>query len=209
MLTCHNLSFARGEKKLFENLGFTLSAGGILMIKGANGAGKTTLLRIIAMLCEPHTGELWWQKEVITEKDREVFWKNIAYAGHKNALMMNFTVFEYLRFWGALRKNELMLPAVVEIFQLHDVLEYKCANLSCGWQKRIGLSKFMFFDAILWILDEPFANLDENAQKIVANVMQARADQNGIVIFSNNECAIPMNRKVDVLKIEDSLPNSV
>lgn len=209
MLTCHNISFARGERKLFENLGFTLSAGGILMIKGANGVGKTTLLRIIAMLCEMQEGELLWQKEKIEERDREIYWKNIAYAGHKNALIMNFTVFEYLKFWASLRKTELMLPAVVEIFQLHDVMECKCANLSCGWQKRVGLSKIMFFDAILWILDEPFANLDENAKKIVTNVFQSRADQDGIVIFSSNESEIPKLRKFNVLNIEDSVSNSV
>lgn len=209
MFTCHNITAARGGKKLFENLGFTISAGGILMIKGANGVGKTTLLRIIAMFHDPDKGELWWDKKQISEKDREVFWQNIAYMGHKNALIMNYTVFDYLKFWASLRKAEIMLPAVVEIFQLHDVMECKCANLSCGWQKRIGFAKLMFFDAILWILDEPFANLDSNAQQIISNVIQSRADQNGIVIFSNNERKIPALRNLNTLKIEDSMPNSV
>src|SRR5690348_11394833 len=49
---------AFGERVLFENLSFSLPAGGIVGVIGPNGAGKTTLFRIMAGQEKPGSGSL-------------------------------------------------------------------------------------------------------------------------------------------------------
>ena len=53
-----NISKAYGDKLLFENLSFTLPAGGIVGVIGPNGAGKSTLFKLIIGTEEPDTGKV-------------------------------------------------------------------------------------------------------------------------------------------------------
>lgn len=205
MLTCHNLEFQIENRVLFQNLGFTISAGGMLMIAGKNGSGKTTLLKMLSILIDMNEkGQIFWNKEQINRKNKDIFWQNIAYFGHKIEIYTHLTVLQNLQFWAKLRKTEMMIQPVMEIFKLHHVLNIKCCKLSCGWQKRVSLAKLMLFDAVLWILDEPFVNLDNEAQEILWNVLRSRAEQNGIVLFSNN-CKIDIPKNIKTLKINDFL----
>ena len=45
-----NLGCSRAGRKIFENIGFSLKSGSLLIIEGRNGSGKTSLLRILAGL---------------------------------------------------------------------------------------------------------------------------------------------------------------
>jgi heme exporter protein A len=50
MLITQNLSCVRAGNIIFENMGFCLQPGALLLLKGPNGSGKTTLLKILAGL---------------------------------------------------------------------------------------------------------------------------------------------------------------
>ena len=53
-----NVSKAYGDKLLFENLSFTLPAGGIVGVIGPNGAGKSTLFKLITGQETPDSGTI-------------------------------------------------------------------------------------------------------------------------------------------------------
>ena len=53
-----NLSYFRSERKIFEDISFSLKSGEILVISGTNGSGKTTLLRAISGLNSSFLGEI-------------------------------------------------------------------------------------------------------------------------------------------------------
>lgn len=200
MLTCHELTLRRGERMLFQNLGFTAAAGSILIICGDNGSGKTTLLRSIALFNDVDEGEMRWCGDLLVGRRCKIYRQNIAYLGHQNALLANFTVREYLNFWAGMRGTEIMLPAVWETFALHDVLDVKCGELSCGWQKRIALARLMLHNVVLWILDEPLVNLDQKTQNLTMQVLKIRAEQGGIVIFSTNDKSL-ISPSINILNI--------
>ena len=46
----------RGERRVFANLDFAVSAGGLLVLTGPNGSGKSSLLRVMAGLLRPAQG---------------------------------------------------------------------------------------------------------------------------------------------------------
>jgi len=53
MIKINNLSFARGNSLILNNISFQADPGDILVLKGANGKGKTTLLSNITNFLEP------------------------------------------------------------------------------------------------------------------------------------------------------------
>jgi heme exporter protein A len=57
-LTVSNLSVLRASRHLLSGVGFEVSAGQALILRGPNGFGKTTLLRTIAGLQPVHEGQV-------------------------------------------------------------------------------------------------------------------------------------------------------
>jgi ATP-binding cassette ChvD family protein len=58
VIEVENLSKSYGDKLLFENLSFTLPAGGIVGVIGPNGAGKSTLFKLITGAEQPDAGKI-------------------------------------------------------------------------------------------------------------------------------------------------------
>src|SRR5713101_2731694 len=85
MLEAVNLSCARGERRLFNGLNFSLRAGNFLQAFGANGSGKTSLLRIICGLMAPVAGEVCWEGTNIHRLGEE-YSSAIAYVAHQNGV---------------------------------------------------------------------------------------------------------------------------
>ena len=58
VIELENVSKAYGDKLLFDNLSFTLPAGGIVGVIGPNGAGKSTLFKLITGQETPDSGTI-------------------------------------------------------------------------------------------------------------------------------------------------------
>lgn len=197
MLTCHNLTCKRGGYTIFQNLGFTLGASGLLILRGHNGAGKTTLLKAIAGLAKPDAGDITWHERNIY-KDGDSYYANLHYIGHKNALKSQLTVEDNIRFWAQLNESEELVSAALAYFDLESRANVPVAMLSAGWQRRVALARLVATDTEIWLLDEPFTNLDEDTKMMLAGLITTRCDQGGVVILSSHgntpfESAITLN----------------
>lgn len=186
MLSIENLSCKRGQKTLFKGVGVTLGAQGILVLKGSNGVGKTTFLKTIAGLLRPAEGN-------ITFSDCDIY-ENLTgyhgllhYVGHKNALKPKLTVRQNLTFWAKLRDTAELVPAALSCFELEPYADMQVGKLSAGWQRKVALAKLICCHSTLWIMDEPFSNLDEAAKKRLLEIIEVRANQGGIIVLSSHE----------------------
>ena len=77
------------------NVNFSLSSGGILILRGANGAGKSTLLRALAALTPLAAGTLRWGEEDALE-DLPTHAKRLAWLGHLDAVKPALTAAEHV-----------------------------------------------------------------------------------------------------------------
>ena len=109
MLEAVNLSCARGERRLFSGLNFSLAAGGFLQAFGPNGSGKTSLLRIVCGLTAPAAGEVRWEGTNIRRLGEEYF-AQIAYVAHQNGVKDELDPIENLRISSGVAGNALSKP---------------------------------------------------------------------------------------------------
>jgi ABC-type nitrate/sulfonate/bicarbonate transport system ATPase subunit len=151
MLKIHDLSFSYGKKQVIQNLSLDVKQGEIVAVMGPSGCGKSTLLQLVAGLLKPDSGKI--------EADS----KRISYAFQEPRLFPWMTVKENLRavLPKSLESPEQAILHALEIVELADSAELYPDSLSGGMKSRAALARALVFGGDLYLLDEPFAALDE------------------------------------------------
>ncbi len=185
LLATRELSFMRNDEPVFGPLDFSIDGGEALLVQGDNGAGKTTLLRVLAGLLRPDSGVI----EVDGEPaDRGRRAHAIAYLGHLPALKADLGALENLDFLCGLHgRRPRQLPssamAIVGLAGCEDAL---ARQLSAGQKKRLSLARLWLSPAPLWLLDEPYANLDLEGINLVNRMIGAHLRDGGAALVTTH-----------------------
>jgi heme exporter protein A len=181
-----DISCVRGERLVFERLGFAVDAGGALVLQGPNGSGKSSLLRLMAGLARPVAGRIAWQGAAIGE-DPEAHALRLHYVAHLDAVKPAFRVRENLSRWAGLRgAGEAGVARALDSFGLAALADLPARLLSAGQKRRLALARLLAVDAPLWLLDEPTVALDrESVAALTAAIARHRAS-GGIAVVSTN-----------------------
>lgn len=190
MLELVNLSCQRGERRLFSDLNKTVPPGRVVAVTGNNGSGKTSLLRMLCGLLPPEQGSILWERQNITAL-KEAYTSNLLYIGHLNGLKEDLTAIENLQaaahLCGELSGSAASRDALAAIGLGHRVHDLPVRILSQGQKRRVALARVWLSTRRLWILDEPFASLDECAAQLLTQRFQAHVNSGGTVIVATHE----------------------
>lgn len=186
-LTGSGLTVVRGDRCLFADLDFALQAGELLLVEGPNGSGKTSLLRAIAGLLPADEGEVRWCGEN-TRAIRQAFHAEVAWMGHRAGFKGDLTLLENLRFESGLRRpGGDAGEAVLERLGLAGLRRIPFRLLSAGQQRRLALARLLLSSAALWLLDEPFTNLDSAGRELVIEVLTAHLAAGGLAAMASHQ----------------------
>ncbi len=189
MLEARNLECTRGDHVLFRNLGFSVSAGELVYLRGSNGSGKTSLLRILCGLFMPTEGEVFWENENISEL-REEYYQELSYFGHLNAIKDELTGIENLRISSKLAGIELSEARALESLEKMGLMgreDLPTRFLSQGQKRRVALARLLVSETKLWILDEPFSALDVAAVELLQGLIRTHLENGGMVILTTHQ----------------------
>ena len=189
MLEVINLGCARGQRKLFSGLNFSVPAGGLLEAIGPNGSGKTSLLRIICGLMSPIEGEVRFKGKTIRHLGEEYF-DTMAYVAHQNGVKDELSPFENLRISTGVAGKNLSPREAVTILErvgLRKQQNLPARLLSAGQRRRLGLSRLLAGKATLWILDEPLSSLDVEGMTLVGELIGAHLNGGGMAIIATHQ----------------------
>jgi len=189
MLEAMNLGCARGERRLFSGLNFSLPAGTFLQAFGPNGSGKTSLLRIVCGLTAPAAGEVRWDGTNIRRLGEEYF-AQIAYVAHQNGIKDELDPVENLRISCGVAGNALSkrkAQVVLERVGLSKQKDLPARLLSAGQRRRLALSRLLASPAKLWILDEPLASLDDDGATLARKLISEHLTNDGMAIIATHQ----------------------
>ncbi|MGH6785279.1 MAG: ATP-binding cassette domain-containing protein, partial [Novosphingobium sp.] len=154
VIEVEGVSKAYGDKLLFEDLSFTLPAGGIVGVIGPNGAGKSTLFRLIQGKEQPDEGSIDIGSTVhlgFVDQSRDDLnpkhnvWEEIS-GGH-----------DYM----TVNKHETSTRAYVGAFNFKGADQQKnVGKLSGGERNRVHMAKMLKAGGNVLLLDEPTNDLD-------------------------------------------------
>ena len=183
LLACRGLAFARNEEPVFGPLAFSLSAGEALQVLGGNGRGKTTLLRVLAGLLPASGGEVWMEGRPV---DRDHLARGCAFLGHLHGHKGELSALENLRFAQALQDGAGDPETALRAVGLSRYEDSLARRLSAGQNKRLALARLQLSPARLWLLDEPYANLDLDGIALVNRLISAHVAARGSVLLTTH-----------------------
>ncbi len=186
-LSATDLTLIRGERCLFTGLGFALETGQLLVLEGQNGSGKTSLLRAMLGMLELETGEIYWNGEPI-RRVRQAYFQSVVWLAHRVGLKADLTLVENLQFESALRPvANTDFNAVLERLGIDRLKKLAVRSLSAGQQRRVALARVLLSDAPVWLMDEPFANLDRDGRQLVTEILAQHLASGGMCFMAAHQ----------------------
>ena len=173
-LEVRGLGCSYGQKKVLNDLSFTLHRGDRMLILGENGSGKSTLARILCKLLTPTSGQLLYNGLDYKDLDEALL--------RSRVLLIPADAFIIEGSWV---DNLLGARPSVEVPKgLRDIaIEKKGVNLSSGQRKQLQFLRCLSSDADVIILDEPFNFVDRDSKtRLWKNILQTCGEKTFVVI---------------------------
>lgn len=168
MLEFQNVYFAYDKKQVFTDLSFTLANGEILAVMGESGCGKSTLLQLVAGFLKPKKGI------IVNEACK------ISYAFQEPRLFPWLTVSENLRAVLSDKYTaDSRIAEALDAVSLSDAANLYPDELSGGMKSRASLARALAYGGDLYLLDEPFAALNEELRAELSVTIRKRIKQSG------------------------------
>lgn len=154
VIELNNVTKAYGDKLLFENLSFTLPAGGIVGVIGPNGAGKSTLFKLLTGQEQPDEGTIDMGSTVrlgyVDQSRDHLNPANNVWAEISDGL-------DYVKVNG----HDMSTRAYVGAFNFKGQDQQKnVGKLSGGERNRVHIAKMLKKGGNVLLLDEPTNDLD-------------------------------------------------
>jgi ABC-type sugar transport system ATPase subunit len=159
----------QGSTFSIQKLNLRIPDGRTMVILGPSGCGKTTLLKIIAGLIPLDSGEVRY--DGVDVRDVPPGGRRIGMVFQNYALYPHFSsrtnVLSYFLFrkktpeLNAMAKAKYQRTSELMGVELAYLLDRKPTTLSGGEKQRVALGRCITRDAVLFLVDEPFANLDQ------------------------------------------------
>jgi heme exporter protein A len=173
----------RGDRHVLKGVSLTLRPHELLHISGPNGTGKTTLLRVASGLLRPEQGSVTWLGRSIVSV-RSEYQGALAYASHEPALKADLTALENLRFMVGLKRRATAaeLRASLDLTGVAGCADLPVRVLSAGQRRRVVMARVLAMQASLWLLDEPFTNLDTAGSELLGMLLAKHVNNGGLAL---------------------------
>lgn len=156
-----------------QHVDFTVPNGKVLVILGPSGCGKSTLLKIIAGLIEPDSGQVLYNGKDMIDTPPNL--RQIGMVFQDYALYPQQTVkMNILSYFNFRRQHGRLSPEAQEKYrrtselmgvEIDYLLHKKPGKLSGGERQKVAIARCITRDPDLFLMDEPFANIDQKLRE--------------------------------------------
>ncbi len=201
LLRMKNIHKSFGEVRVLKGIDFHVGFNEIVGLVGDNGAGKSTLIKIITGVHMPTSGDIFYKGGRITihsvkrsrelgietvyqERalaDQQTMWRNL-FAGREITGALGFLKVKEQR-----TRTESLLREQMGYTSKAITVDSDVKYLSGGEKQGVAISRALFFNADLIILDEPTTGLSlSETKKVLDMVTDIKSKGKSAIFISHN-----------------------
>lgn len=203
LIEVKNLSAFYENKKVFENLNFTVEDGDYLCIIGDNGSGKTTLMKAILGLEIKHTGSIsfagftrreigWLPQKTQHQKDFPASVGEVVLSGFAGRGFFGI---------GYTKAQKAEATKNMRMLEIEDIAEKSFSELSGGQQQKVLLCRALCAAKKVLLLDEPVTSLDKTAAEEMYSIIKNLNDGGLAVIMISHDINRARNEAKHILSL--------
>ncbi|MGD0257642.1 MAG: ABC transporter ATP-binding protein [Thermoplasmata archaeon] len=192
MIHAEGLTKRFGNLTAVDQISLDIDEGEVFGFLGPNGAGKTTTVRMLAALISKTSGRAEVAGYEIGEEANELkIRQRIGVLPDNVGLYDSTSAYQNLEYFGrlhrmdpaTLRKNIERLLRMMDLWEKRDL---PVSTYSKGMKQKVAIARALVHDPILLFLDEPTANLDPEAAKMVRDVILELKKENRTIFLNTH-----------------------
>ncbi|MBQ6900804.1 MAG: ABC transporter ATP-binding protein [Firmicutes bacterium] len=205
-----NVSFSYdGQRRILDNINFTLESGKSIAIVGASGSGKSSLVNLIPRLYDVTGGSVYFDGNDVRDLDLKYLRDNIGIVSQETYLF-NGTIRENLLY----AKPDATGEELAEACKKANISDFICRQekgidtmvgnrglkLSGGEKQRISIARALLKDPALLIFDEATASLDSISEHKIQEAMEPVIKSRTSIIIAHRLSTILAADEILVIK---------
>ena len=201
---------SRKDIVVLRNINLKINKGELVSLTGPSGSGKSTLLHIIALLDQPTSGEVFFNKKSFSKSnDNErdlVRKKGISIIYQQNNLLSDFSALENVIIplvnngykWNEAEKKA---NKILKLVNLSKRVDHFPTELSGGEQQRVAVARALVTEPDLILADEPTGSLDRKTANEIFSLFMKLKSKNRAILYAthNRELSNKADYKLNIL----------
>ena len=189
LIEAEHLSRYYGKYCAVNDVSFTLAKGEVLGFLGKNGAGKTTTMQMLCGNLAPSAGKIKINGYDLLNQAKAAK-MSLGYLPDTPPLYKELTVQEFLLYCASLHgiAQGFRAKAIKQAQQrcgLTDVSDRLIANLSKGYQQRVGIAQAILHNPEVIVLDEPTVGLDPLQIREIRALIRELGQDHGVILSTH------------------------
>ncbi len=193
MIHTEKLTKKFGSLTAVDGVSLDVKEGEVFGFLGPNGAGKTTTIRMLASLISKSGGTAEVAGfQIGNEADELKIRQRVGVLPENVGLYESTSAYQNLEYFGRLYRMdaETLRKNIERLLRMMDLWEKKdlpVATFSKGMKQKVAIARTLVHDPILLFLDEPTANLDPEAAKMVREIiLELKKEKRTIFLNTHN-----------------------
>ena len=192
-----------------NDLTLTVDDGSFIALLGPSGCGKTTTMNMISGLEKPTGGEIYFDDRAMSRVEPGE--RNVGFVFQNYAIFTHMRVYDNLAFGLRVRKPkpskeeiDREVRRVAEIVGVERALQRKAGRLSVNDMQKVALGRSMIVEPAIFLLDEPFSNLDAAFRAYMRAVLkriQSEVGQTMVYVTHDQVEAMSMADRIAVMNL--------
>jgi molybdate/tungstate transport system ATP-binding protein len=165
-----------------KNINLEIKKGEYFVILGPTGAGKTLLLETIAGFHFPDSGEVWIEKQNVTDLPPEL--RRVGFIYQDYSLFPHLNVEQNIEFGLKLKQtpDTNRLNEMMNWLKISHLAHRYPATLSGGEQQKVAIARAIAIEPAILLLDEPLSALDLRTRDYLREELKRVKAELGITI---------------------------
>jgi len=198
LLELKNVQFAYGEKKVLQDIDFTISKGEKIAIVGKNGAGKSTLAKALCQFIATEGSYTWQGRDIKGDSIKERA-ERIGYVlQNPNQMISTTMIFDEVALGLKLRgvAEEEIKKRVLTVLKtcgLYEFRQWPISALSFGQKKRVTIASILVLNPEIILLDEPTAGQDQHNYTEIMNFLDELNQKGHTIIMITHDMQLMLD----------------